>query len=261
MRPGIPAAVHDALDPLIRRVSQDHAPAPPPRAELLAEELTRLHEEGVAVPGDLARFLAAADGASLHVRGGRPAYRLLPLVDLHWIELGPDPDEDPSSDASAAVPSFRALLQAHGIDIGEDDEPRAVAPGAGPTLALDPGDLLFGFGPPHVEVPPDLALPEGPGWLGPVPFQALPFTDAPERPFREIAPPWAWLRFCELADGSCLALRESPMDPSAWDIAHVEDEEGPEGAARRRIIARSFTEFLERALDGGPEPYFAARRA
>ncbi len=39
------------------------------------------------------------------------------------------------------------------------------------------------------------------------------------------------------------------------------EEEDPEGSVRRRVVARSFTEFLECALDGGPEPYFAARRA
>lgn len=222
INPGASGAAADAdgLDALIRRLARDHAPGPAPRAEHLTRELARLAREGVAVPVDLARLLAAADGAAIYPGEGRPAYRLVPLAELHWIDLGPDAEE-PGDDSEDALLDEDALLLAHGLMEGGE------------------------------------ALPTR--WAGPMPAEIFLQAQDPDLPYAEPAPPWAWLRFCELADGSCLAARPSREGPDAWEIAHVLPEDHA-GGAPRRVVARSCVEALARALDGGPEPYWRGAR-
>jgi hypothetical protein len=214
---GAPRA--DGLDALLRHLARDHAPGSAPAAEHLERELARLAREGVAVPADLARLLAAADGAAIHLRDGRAVYRVVPLAELHWIDLGPDEEE--AWDGEEEEIDEHALLLAHGLIEGGE------------------------------------ALPTR--WAGPMPAEIFLQAQDHELPYAEPAPPWAWLRFCALADGSCLAARPSRAEPGAFEIAHVLPEDFA-GGAPRRIVARSFTDFLARALDGGPELYFARPR-
>jgi hypothetical protein len=81
-----------------------------------------------------------------------------------------------------------------------------------------------------------------------------------------------WFRLVKLADGSSLAINPRPQYPDAirkrflddpgrceWDdfvaICHCrcETQGKPD---QNPVVATSFTELLERLLDGGPEPYW-----
>ncbi|MDI3291532.1 DUF4419 domain-containing protein [Polyangium sp. 15x6] len=63
-----------------------------------------------------------------------------------------------------------------------------------------------------------------------------------------------WTRFCDLPDGSFLAVRDD-----APEIAHLTEAMCVAPTEPPRIVARSLFEALERALAGGPTPWFEGR--